>query len=202
MALWFLAAGLWQVPASAVQRPENPKPPHESYDAKKGETTYSSGDIRTGGLTGMSAEFKFPGKVPVKPSFILLGVGSLRLKHETNAADETVLKYSHVNDARFQIGGSVMDIPAKQSWKVSENSMVKLIYGHAIEESADIQLTLDQFHSLASSEGFTVSLGSLDGTTFSQIDERTIKVSQLKGFRGLDAFVSSMQSGDSSQSVI
>jgi hypothetical protein len=163
------------------------KPPRQSYDAKKDQRTYSSGDIRTGGLTGMSAEFLFPGKVFSTPEFVNLGVGSLRIKKDPDASDDSVLLFTKVNEAHIKVGADEMDIDAKPGWQKSRNSMVKLIYGNAIEEFADIHLSLAQFHRLATSTGFTVTLGHLEGQSFSTVEERTLKESQIKPLKALDA---------------
>jgi hypothetical protein len=165
------------------------KPPKQSYDAKRDETTYSTGDIRTGGLTGMSAQFSFPGKTPVAPKFINLGIGALRVKKDESASDESLVQWSKVNEAHFKAGDQEIDLPATPGWQVSKNSMVTMFYGHAVEEFADVHLSPAQFQTLAESKGWSVGLGKREGSTFTEIESRTIKEGQTKQLLALEASV-------------
>ncbi len=161
--------------------PPAPQPPKKSYDAKKNVTTYSTGDVQTGDLSGMSANFEFPGKEPKRPIVVHMGIGALRVPDpEKPVSDTQLLHWTSVKEIDLQFGDTKLQLPAKEGWKVSRNGMVQIFYGHAVEEHVDTDLTPEQFAALSTSPKFTAVIGG---------DSQTIKGKSLAPLRKLAASI-------------
>jgi hypothetical protein len=158
-----------------------PQPPKKTYDKKRDVTVYSTGDVRTGGLTGMSAEFEFPGKEPKRPATVHVGFGALRVPDaDKPLPDDQLLKWPTVNEMTLRFGDTTLRLPAKEGWQVSRNSMVQMFYGHAVEEHVDVDLTPEQFTAMAACTQITVVIGK---------DSKTIKGGPMNTLRKLAAAI-------------
>lgn len=156
-------------------------PPKHSYDSKLDVTTYSSGDIRTGEMSGMSAEFTFPGKIPARPGFVSMGFGSLRVPDQAHHQPDVALQqWKDVTRVDLEYGKLTLSLPATQGFQVSHNKMVELFFGHAIEEHVNIKLTPEQYIELVGSPAFQVRFGK---------ESETIKGKALVPLRKLAASI-------------
>ena len=160
---------------------QNAPPPKQSYDAKQDVTTYSSGDIRTGGMTGMSAEFTFPGKTPTRPALVSMGFGALRVPdHDHPQPDADLLQWKSVTMLDLTFAELKFSLPATEGFQVSRNKTVELLFGHAIEEHVSVQLTPDEFAEVVAAPEFTVKFGT---------ETKTIKGKSLDLLRKLAASI-------------
>jgi hypothetical protein len=159
-----------------------PAPPRHSYDPKRDVTTYSTGDLRTGGLTGMAADFEFPGKRPKRPATVGMGFGHLRVPNDQDnlPPDTSLLLWKGVTEVKLQFGDTQLTLPAQEGWRVSTRDAVLTFYGHAVEEHVDVNLTVDQFASLSAAPMFKVVIGK---------ETRTIRGQSVAVLRRLAASI-------------
>jgi hypothetical protein len=153
------------------------QPPRQSFDKATNQTTYSTGDIRTGGLTGMSVEFKFPGTTPTRPSTVNMGFGALRT-HDDNdqKTDEDLLQWKGLTSITIQADGQTLTLSAKPGWRVSKNSAVQIFYGHAVEEFVNVPVSPAQYVGFANAPQLIVQIGT---------DKRTLKGKTMETLRKL-----------------
>jgi hypothetical protein len=138
-----------------------PRPPRHFYDHKTDISTYSTGDVRTGERSGLSASFTFPGKVPTRPAVISMGFGVLRVPDQDHPqADKDLLQWQDVTSMEIQYGHHTVSLPAEESHRVSHNTMVEVMYGHAIEEGVGADVTPEQFEAIVAEPEFQVKFGN------------------------------------------
>lgn len=136
------------------------KPPKQEYDASRQVSVFSTGDIRTGGLTGMGAEYEFPGKAPIRPSFVKVSFGALRVHSPNDSkSDEGLLVWKETKNLSLRFGTTTYELPLKEVWNETRNKLARMIYGHALEEHVDVQMTVEQFLAFADANEVTVTIG-------------------------------------------
>ncbi len=153
------------------------KPPKVEYDALRNVTVYSTGDVRTGGYSGMSARYEFAGHDFVSPTKVTLGFGSLRLTHGGSADhDQELLHWSSTTPVVLTFSGKTQTYPSEHGFAVSKNKMVKLLFGRALEEHLDISVSTEDFVSMTQADEIDVTLGS---------DHESLKGKSLEPLRQL-----------------
>jgi hypothetical protein len=136
------------------------KPPKQEYDASRQFSIYRTGDVRTGGLTGMGAEFEFPGKKPSRPSFVKVSFGALRVHTpQDSKSDEDLLVWKDTKKLSLRFGPTNYELPLIEAWNETHNKLARMIYGHALEEHVDVQMTVEQFLAFANANEVTVTIG-------------------------------------------
>ena len=156
-------------------------PPKQSYDSKLDATTFSAGEVRTGGMTGMGADFQFAGKIPTRPALINVGFGTLRTPQgDPPQPDDKLLHWKTVTSVTLKYAGQSLSLPAVAGYRVSTNKTVQLIYGHALEEYVSVKLPTDEYIALVEAPEFTVVIGS---------ETRTVKGKSLDPLRKLAASI-------------
>jgi hypothetical protein len=144
-------------------------------------TTYSTGEVRTGGLTGMGAEFFFPGKAVARPETVTVGFGVLRTQPEDQTLpDDQLLHWKDVTSVTIEFSGQTVTFPAVEGYRVSPNKTVQLMFGRALEEHVDVKMPTPQYLLFAAAPEFKVEFGT---------EKRTVKGKSLDPMRRLAACI-------------